>query len=121
MIHLSGRVLRNNLNPNGDIELKITGLRAGEKINEELFIGENIYSTEHINIFKSKEDSFSWEKIDFAIHELNSAIESQNLNLAIQILSPFIENWKETKSGLELKMGSNETFSIETKQNIAES
>mgnify|MGYP001423585149 CR=1 FL=1 len=121
MIHLSGRVLRNNLNPNGDIELKITGLRAGEKINEELFIGENIYSTEHINIFKSKEDSFSWEKIDFAIHELNSAIESQNLNLAIQILSPFIESLKKTKSDLELKMGSNETFSIETKQNIAES
>ena len=121
MIHLSGRVLRNNFNPNGDIELKITGLRAGEKINEELFIGENIYSTEHINIFKSKENSFSWEKINFAIHELSSAIESQNLNLAIQILSPFIENWEAAKSDLEIKMESKETFSIEPNQNIAES
>jgi FlaA1/EpsC-like NDP-sugar epimerase len=57
MIDLSGLTLKDEENENGDIEIKYVGLKEGEKIREELFLGDNILPTEHIRIFKCVEEN----------------------------------------------------------------
>ena len=59
LIKLSGLQLKDDSNPNGDIEIKITGLRPGEKLYEELLIGDNVSTTEHKQILRAEEDFLS--------------------------------------------------------------
>ncbi|MFM5026098.1 polysaccharide biosynthesis protein [Aeromonas caviae] len=78
MIRLSGLTLKNEKNPNGDIEVKITGLRPGEKLFEELLIGDNVLGTYHPRIMKANEQLLPWAelralllKIDAACHHFD--------------------------------------------------
>lgn len=78
MIRLSGLTLKNEQNPNGDIEVKITGLRPGEKLFEELLIGDNVLGTHHPRIMKANEQLLPWAelralllKIDAACHQFD--------------------------------------------------
>ncbi|OGQ57681.1 MAG: capsular biosynthesis protein, partial [Deltaproteobacteria bacterium RIFCSPLOWO2_02_FULL_53_8] len=60
MVALSGLTVRDAANPGGDIEIAITGLRPGEKLYEELLIGDNPSPTAHPRIMKAHEDCLSW-------------------------------------------------------------
>jgi FlaA1/EpsC-like NDP-sugar epimerase len=62
MIHLSGLTVRDEENPEGDIEIQFTGLRPGEKLYEELLIGSNVTGTEHPMIMRAIEHSLPWVK-----------------------------------------------------------
>ena len=62
MIHLSGLPPIDNENPDGDIKIKFTGLRAGEKLYEELLIGDNVVQSEHPRIMQAQEESVSLDK-----------------------------------------------------------
>lgn len=70
LIRLSGMDLKTKENPNGDIEIKFTGLRPGEKLYEELLIGDNVSSTEHARILKAQEQHFSKREIDSYLNEI---------------------------------------------------
>jgi UDP-N-acetylglucosamine 4,6-dehydratase len=72
MIYLSGHILKTEANKMDDssIEIQYTGLKKGEKVHEELFVGENITSTEHPMILKAQEEFFSWSEIEKIIIEL---------------------------------------------------
>ena len=94
MIHLSGYELRNSDKVDGDIEIKITGLRPGEKLNEELIIGNNVYSTDHSQILKAEEKFIPWNKIEEQTLLLKSACESLDANQALTILKRCVEDWK---------------------------
>ena len=75
MIHLSGKEIRDDSNPSGDIEIEFTGLRDGEKLYEELLIGDNVSKTIHDHIMSANEEKLSHEKILYfidKIKELNS-------------------------------------------------
>lgn len=63
MIHLSGLEVCDDDNPEGDIEIKYTGLRPGEKLYEELLIGDNVSGTEHPKIMRAAEEKLSWEQL----------------------------------------------------------
>ena len=63
MIQLSGLKVKDELNPNGDIEIKYTGLRAGEKLYEELLIGDNVTETANPLIMRAKEDMIAWDEL----------------------------------------------------------
>ena len=63
MAQLSGLSLRDEHNPEGDIEIQITGLRPGEKLYEELLIGDNPEKTAHQRIMKAHEDFVSWNEL----------------------------------------------------------
>lgn len=76
MIHLSGLEVRDEANPDGDIAVEFTGLRSGEKLYEELLIGENVSGTEHPLIMRAEEHELPWpvmreflNNLDFACHQ----------------------------------------------------
>lgn len=77
MITLSGLKVKDQHNPNGDIEIVIAGLRPGEKLYEELIIdGDNIEKTQHPLIMKAKERFYSYEEISSVVEQ----ISLQNVN-----------------------------------------
>jgi FlaA1/EpsC-like NDP-sugar epimerase len=73
MIHLSGLELKDEHNPNGDIEIVCTGLRPGEKLFEELLIGDNVSETFHERILTAHEAMLSWEDLSVIIDRLDQA------------------------------------------------
>ena len=75
MIRLSGLQVKDKLNPNGDIEIKFTGLRPGEKLYEELLIGGNISETNNPMILRAEEEMMAWEDLKLIIDELERAID----------------------------------------------
>ena len=119
MIHLSGYVFKNSENPDGDISIKITGLRPGEKLNEELIIGNNVYSTDHSQILKAEEKSFDWRKIEEETLKLKAACESLEINLAIKILKECVSEWSPS-SNSEFHTKSDPQLQIDKKPDIAE-
>jgi FlaA1/EpsC-like NDP-sugar epimerase len=79
MIHLSGLKVKNKNNPKGDIKIDIIGLRSGEKLYEELLIGNNPKETIHPKIFKANE--FVDKKLNFfrEIDKLEETIKDNNI------------------------------------------
>jgi len=70
MIQLAGYTVRDEQHPEGDIEIRFTGLRPAEKLFEELLIGKNVTGTEHPRILRAMEHSLSWEQIKVVLDEL---------------------------------------------------
>ena len=94
MIHLSGFQPITPENPEGQIEIKITGLRPGEKLFEELLIGENVFTTDHSQIMQAKEVKYSWEEIKIAIQKIVYSNYEMDLKLVKKILIEFIDGYK---------------------------
>ena len=70
MIELSGFDLKDQENPSGDIEIEITGLRPGEKLYEELLIGDNVLETRHPRIMKANEDFIPWGELQKFLEDI---------------------------------------------------
>lgn len=74
MVRLSGLSVRDERNPYGDISIEFTGLRPGEKLYEELLIGEDVKPTEHPMIMRAEEDMLPWEELKLRLQELLVAV-----------------------------------------------
>lgn len=70
MIHLAGLSLRDEQHPTGDIAIEYTGLRAGEKLYEELLIGDDVSGTDHPRIMRAREQSLDWKATKALLDEL---------------------------------------------------
>ena len=75
MVYLSGLIVKDELHPNGDIEIKVTGLRPGEKLYEELLLGDNPQSTIHPKIMKSHEKFLPLNDLFLALENLYTVLE----------------------------------------------
>jgi len=75
MIQLSGHQLKSDSQPNGDIEIQYTGLRAGEKLYEELLVGDNVEGTEHPRIMRAEEASLAPDDMQKLIAQLKQGCE----------------------------------------------
>lgn len=73
MVHLMGLEVKDEEHPLGDIEIKYTGLRPGEKLREELLIGENLSGTEHSKILRAEEIKMSWPEVEQVLLMLDKA------------------------------------------------
>lgn len=73
LIRLSGLEIKEESNPNGDIALEYTGLRPGEKLFEELLIGDNVHDTFHERIMTANEAMLSWEDLEPLLDSLDKA------------------------------------------------
>jgi FlaA1/EpsC-like NDP-sugar epimerase len=93
MIHLSGLQIKDEFHPEGDIEIKYTGLRAGEKLYEELLIGDNVSETDNPLIMRAKEDKLNWDNLKLLLENLrvvNDSDDHEKLrNLLIEIVPGF--------------------------------
>ncbi len=81
MVELSGLTVRDDLNPDGDIEIEVTGLRPGEKLYEELLIGDNPKPTVHPRIMKAHEDFIPWPELDAKINSLDFALNVNDVGV----------------------------------------
>lgn len=86
MIKLSGQKVKDSLSPHGDIEIKFSGLRPGEKLFEELLIDENSASTDHEKIIKAIEERPDWENFSRNLVYLDEQMEQGNTEQIFSIL-----------------------------------
>ena len=96
MIRLSGRELSDDDNPDGDIAVEYVGLRQGEKLYEELLIGENTTGTNHPRIFKNSEPILSYEELMAALERLDDAIQKVDEAELQEMLHATVEGYKPT-------------------------
>lgn len=78
MVHLSGFSIRTERNPLGDISIEFTGLRPGEKLYEELLIGDNVEATQHPMIMRANEDFLAWELLKERLDLLLAAVSDDD-------------------------------------------
>lgn len=86
MIQLSGLTEKSQAHLTGDIEIKITGLRPGEKLYEELLIGENVEQTSHQRIMTAKEAMLDWNKLYVILQKLKEACDEHNVEEVRRLL-----------------------------------
>jgi FlaA1/EpsC-like NDP-sugar epimerase len=79
MVELSGQTLRDETHPHGDIAIEITGLRPGEKLYEELLIGDNPQPTTHPRIMKAHEDFLPWPELQPRLEQLQRATQRNDV------------------------------------------
>jgi FlaA1/EpsC-like NDP-sugar epimerase len=94
MVELSGLTLLNSNNPMGDIEIQVTGLRPGEKLYEELLIGDNPLPTSHPRIMKAHEEFLPWDELESKLNILNVALESNNVPVIRTLLKELVPGYK---------------------------
>jgi FlaA1/EpsC-like NDP-sugar epimerase len=94
MVELSGLSLRDPANPDGDIEIVITGLRPGEKLYEELLIGDNPAPTGHSRIMKAHERMLPWEQLTERLAALEVALAANNVGTIRQILKGLVTGYQ---------------------------
>jgi len=93
MIHLSGLSIRSERNPQGDISIEFTGLRPGEKLYEELLIGDNVAATEHPMIMTANEDHLPWDVLKLKLGELLVAVEGDDYTRVRQLLRETVHGY----------------------------
>ena len=95
MITLSGMTVKDESNPNGDIEIIFTGKRQGEKLFEELVIDSDLLETKHNSIMRADESYLDSELLDSYIEQLKDAVLDDNERAIKKVLS-------ETVAGFDL-------------------
>jgi FlaA1/EpsC-like NDP-sugar epimerase len=94
MVKLSGLSLRDEANPDGDIAIEITGLRPGEKLYEELLIGDNPQGTAHPRIMKAHEDFFQWSELAPALEELAVVAHQDDLAAIHAFMAQYVHGYQ---------------------------
>jgi FlaA1/EpsC-like NDP-sugar epimerase len=100
MIHLMGYIIKDERNPSGEIAIEYTGLRPGEKLYEELLIGEQVTGTDHPKIMRAEEDFLPWHQIEQLLQRLEQACAALDQVQIREVLSEAIGGFvsKETTS-----------------------
>jgi FlaA1/EpsC-like NDP-sugar epimerase len=93
MVELSGLTVRDDANPDGDIALETTGLRPGEKLYEELLIGDNPQPTTHPRIMKAHEDYLPWAVLQEKLDALTLALNANDVNQVRQMLKTLVAGY----------------------------
>lgn len=101
MVELSGMSVRDAAHPDGDIEIAITGLRPGEKLYEELLIGDNPAPTSHPRIMKAHEDYMAWPVLDAHLQTLRRAAESSDVAAIKAVLQTCVHGYVTSPSSAE--------------------
>ncbi|TFF42684.1 nucleoside-diphosphate sugar epimerase/dehydratase [Pseudomonas sp. RIT623] len=97
MIHLSGLSVRSERNPHGDIAIEFSGLRPGEKLYEELLIGDNVLGTRHPMIMSANEDCLPWEVLKRRLEALLAAIATDEYPTVRQLLRDTVSGYTPTE------------------------
>jgi FlaA1/EpsC-like NDP-sugar epimerase len=96
MVELSGLSLRDAANPEGDIEVAVTGLRPGEKLYEELLIGDNPKPTQHARIMKAHEEFLPWDELQARLNVLQTCMQANDVTLIRCMLQELVPGYQPT-------------------------
>lgn len=94
MIELSGLEVRDDDNPDGDIEIVEVGLRPGEKLYEELLIGNDPKPTDHPRIVKGHEDQLNWDALDTLLKDVASRIADDDDDALRALLQKLVPEYR---------------------------
>ena len=94
MVELSGLQVQDDSHPEGDIAIKVVGLRPGEKLYEELLIGENPEPTSHPRIMKAHENFLSWPDLLPDLLAIRAAAKDGNIEKIQQTLGKLVSGYK---------------------------
>ena len=93
MVELSGLVVRDETHPQGDIAIEVTGLRPGEKLYEELLIGDDPTPTGHPRIMKAHEALLPWPELDAQLQALAQGAHANDLNAIKAVLRACVHGY----------------------------
>lgn len=94
MVALSGLTVRDAQNPAGDIAIQVTGLRPGEKLYEELLIGDNPQPTEHPRIMKAHEQHLPWPQLQQRLVELQGLMQANDVDGITRVLLQLVSGFR---------------------------
>jgi FlaA1/EpsC-like NDP-sugar epimerase len=94
IVELSGLTVKTDDRPDGDIEVRVTGLRPGEKLYEELLIGDNPQPTQHTRIMKAHEKFLSWPQLDEQLRALSLAISVNDVPIIRGLLKLLVNDYQ---------------------------
>lgn len=98
MVNFSGLKIKNDDRPNGDIKIKIIGLRPGEKLYEELLIGEKPKKTRHNKIFQAQDPSIPYREIEKDMIQLERSLELGEISNVKLLLQKVISSYNSNTS-----------------------
>ena len=99
MVHLSGLTVRDEKDPDGDIAIEIVGLRPGEKLYEELLIGENVEGTSHPLIMRAYEHELPWPMLADQLSRLDEACQSFEYEQVLEMLAKLVHEYAPAQHG----------------------
>ena len=132
MVNLSGFTIKDDRNPTGDIEIKVTGLRPGEKLYEELLIGDDPENTNHHKIYKASDPYIPFNQLQKELDTLKNLIETykvdevksllyrllklqnQNSEIVDHIYLEQSSNYKHESKSLLVKQEDNKVIKLKT-------
>ena len=94
MIEMSGFRVKDMDCPDGDIAIDVTGLRPGEKLFEELLMGDNVQLTEHPRIIKAHEEFIEWKYLESYLDALRLTIERNDIEGMQLILQKIVKGYR---------------------------
>ncbi|WPE15924.1 nucleoside-diphosphate sugar epimerase/dehydratase [Candidatus Thioglobus autotrophicus] len=94
MIRLSGLEVKDDAHPEGDIEITYTGLRPGEKLYEELLIGDNVSHTDNSLIMRAQEELLTWDELEPILNNLQTAIQDCDQSRLRELLIELVPGFK---------------------------
>jgi FlaA1/EpsC-like NDP-sugar epimerase len=95
MIEEAGLTVRDADNPNGDIPVLVTGLRPGEKLHEELLIGEGLLTTPHSKILRAQEQCLSELQMASALRALRTAVAVGDADAAREVVATYVDGYHQ--------------------------
>ncbi|WP_240914206.1 nucleoside-diphosphate sugar epimerase/dehydratase [Microbulbifer sp. SH-1] len=98
LIQIMGHTVRDETNPDGDIEIQITGLRPGEKLYEELLLGDAVAGTDHPMIMRAEEERLPSEQLQLFISELKEACIHQDAEAVHRLLVASVKDYAPRQS-----------------------
>lgn len=102
MINLTGLTVKSKATPNGEIEIQYTGLRPGEKLYEELLIGDNVVETNHPMIMSANESYLPWDQLRAVLNQLATASQTGDCQQIRQILRDHVDGFNPQSEIVDL-------------------
>ncbi len=94
MVELSGLTVQDEANPAGDIAIEVTGLRPGEKLYEELLIGDNPMPTQHPRIMKAHEEYLPWPQLMEQLNQLMQAVDVNDVPTVRGLIQALVPGYR---------------------------